>query len=63
MDKAERREKSRVAQGSLEIAAAAVNHAERVAGELINQKDALKIHDAIGKLQMKLRSIYEKAKP
>lgn len=63
MEKAERREKAAVAQGSLEIAAAALSHAARVATGLLKDNEVNRCHDEIGRLQLKLRSIYEKAKP
>lgn len=61
MDKAERKEKAAVAQGSLEIAAAALSHAARVASGLLTDAEVNKTHDAIGKLQLKLRTAYDKA--
>ena len=63
MEKKEQADRLARALAALEIAAAAVSHAERtlhgVAG--LTRKDTDRVHDAIGKLQMKAQNAYARA--
>lgn len=62
MEKAERAERARAAMSCLECAAQLINHAVlAAAGGDLPPKGIARVHDAIGKLELRLSAVYQKA--